>query len=55
MAWKNPGGLVVNNMFFGRGKSTIFLGALFSMDGVYDEYWGAKTKKIEDTLVEWKR
>ena len=52
VAWKNPGGLVADNMFFGRGKFTIFLGALFSIDKAYDEYWGTKTKKIEDILVE---
>ena len=52
VTWKNPGGLVADNMFFGRGKSTIFFGALFGMDEAYDEYWGAKTKKIEDTLAE---
>ena len=52
VAWKNPGGLVADNMFFGRGKSTIFLGALFGVDEAYDDYWNAKTKKIEDTLAE---
>lgn len=50
-----PEGVVEPAKFFGRGTSTILLGAPVGIDGLTHEYWKSKMEGIKKEMLMWKR